>query len=477
MGGHGKALLIVAFVILAAVALFSAGVLSMPVFVSTALVAGVTAIAVAGAALAKNRRRSESRPQARVTPASAATTSRPEHAPVPIGLHAAEQPRHDAEANPKLVGFLQDLIAADTKDRVQSAVKLNLPAMLGARRVWVATQLRGPRQAIALESGEMIDRQLLMTDGQEWTTFQLRVEQDVIGVLGVESTGGLKPHAKHLIEIVTPAIAKALATVNTIETLREASLVDLLTGMATRGEGANRLRAELKRAQRTGASTAVLMLDLDRFKAINDRYGHATGDAVLTAVGRTLNKTLRASDSRSRWGGEEFLIVLPETDLKRAQAAAHGILRNIASTTVSTETGSVGTTVSIGLTIARPTEVDLHAIVRRADIALYRAKESGRACVRVVLGDLEGKPVGLGGSDPPKPSRPPLPFPDRRNPFRPDRRTVRSPGRRSTDPRPPSAQNAALPVDAAKRVDAQARTSLRWDASARREHPPHRHIL
>ncbi len=461
MGVHGKALLIVAFVILAAVALFSAGVLSVPLFVSTALVAAVAAIGVAGAAWVMNRERPASHPEPRVAPPSAAPASRPENAPVPIGLHAAEQPRHDGEANRKLVGFLQDLLAADTKERVHSAVKLNLPTVLGARRVWVATQPRGPRQVIGLESGEMIDRQLLMTDGEEWTTFQLRVEEDVIGVLGVERTGGLKPHAKHLIEIVTPAIAKALANVNTIETLREASLVDLLTGTATRGEGANRLLAELKRAQRTGTSTAVLMLDLDRFKAINDQYGHATGDAVLTAVGRTLNKTLRASDSRSRWGGEEFLIVLPETDLKRAQAAAHGILRNIASTTVSTEAGSVGTTVSIGLTIARPTEVDVHAIVRRADIALYRAKESGRACVRVVLGDLEGKPVGLGGSDRAKPTRPPLPFPDRRNPFRPDRRGVRSPGRRSTDPRPPADENLADPADSAERVDDQARTSLR----------------
>src|SRR5690606_6420444 len=107
------------------------------------------------------------------------------------------------------------------------------------------------------------------------------------------------------------------------------------------------------------SSMAVLMLDLDRFKSINDRYGHAVGDAVLTEVGRILQRTLRASDCRSRWGGEEFLVVLPDTDLTRAQIVASGLLRNIASVTVPGPAGPVGCSVSIGVTITRPGETDI----------------------------------------------------------------------------------------------------------------------
>jgi diguanylate cyclase (GGDEF)-like protein len=129
----------------------------------------------------------------------------------------------------------------------------------------------------------------------------------------------------------------------------------------------------------------VLMLDLDQFKSINDRFGHAVGDAILGTVGRRIMGTLRASDIRVRWGGEEFLIVLPETDLAKAQVVANGLLREIATATVATPDGPIGSTVSIGITLSRPGETDAAAMIRRADMALYQAKAAGRACVRVVL--------------------------------------------------------------------------------------------
>jgi diguanylate cyclase (GGDEF)-like protein len=123
---------------------------------------------------------------------------------------------------------------------------------------------------------------------------------------------------------------------------------------------------------------AVLMLDLDQFKSINDRFGHAAGDAMLAVVGRTIMRTLRATDVRVRWGGEEFLVVLPETDLPRAQVVAKGLLREISAATVATPSGPVGSTVSIGITISRQGETDAAAMLRRADTALYRAKAAGR---------------------------------------------------------------------------------------------------
>jgi diguanylate cyclase (GGDEF)-like protein len=339
--------------------------------------------------------------------------------------------------------FAQELVSATTIERLRAVLIRHLPPLVGSRRVWLTSHLQGRTQMIIPEQTAGTDRDKLLDDGaQEWTTFLLRVETSVIGVLGVESRSGLSPRVKHLIPHLTPMIAQALHTAQTMDALRETSLVDLLTGVATRREGITRLGAEIKRAQRTGMPMAVMMLDLDRFKAINDRFGHAIGDSVLTGVGRTMVQKLRASDIRCRWGGEEFLIVLPETDLTRAQGVATGLLRDIAALKVSTPAGVVGTTASIGLTMARPGETNSEAIIRRADMALYQAKAAGRACVRVVLGDQQGEPVAVGPTRPADKSPPStLPFPDRRNQQRPDRRRVPGPGRRRTDPPPQWREN------------------------------------
>lgn len=395
----------------------------------------------------------------------------------PLSRHATDSPPEPEAAAPqdtRLLSFAQDLVGATSGARVKKVIGQHLPPLLGTRRVWIASYLPG-RQQVIVPDGEGATREPMLTrDGQEWTTFVLRVEGEPIGLLGVESVGGLRGDVRRVVELVTPILAQALKTAEAVDTLRETSLVDLLTGTATRREGLTRLRGEIKRAQRTGSAMAVLMLDLDRFKSINDRFGHATGDALLSAVGQTMTRTLRASDIRSRWGGEEFLIVLPETDLNRALIVAQGLLRNIAAATVATATGPVGSTASIGLTISRPGETEAEPIIRRADMALYRAKESGRGCVRVVLADRHGNPTMPAGGDGPGGAAPDtgaaaaapetapatpatLPFPDRRNPGRGDRRRVPSPGRRATDPKP---VGGAAPAESTPE-DRRARSNLR----------------
>ncbi|MBA3269196.1 MAG: GGDEF domain-containing protein [Acidobacteria bacterium] len=336
------------------------------------------------------------------------------------------------------LSFMQELVASPEHDGLRATLQKHLPRMLGSRVVWITSYLENRRQVIVAPALNAAPGALLNADGQAWTTYALRIGPDVIGGIGVDSALELPPQVKRLMQLIAPIIAQAVNTAHMVETLKEASLVDLLTGAATRREGLSRFRAESKRAQRTGVSMAVLMLDLDRFKSINDRFGHGSGDAVLTAVGRTMLTTLRASDVRCRWGGEEFLIVLPDTDLNRAQVVAAGLLRNIAATVVPTPAGPVSSSASIGLTICRPGETDVDAIIRRADMALYRAKEAGRACVRVVLGDRDSSPVGVAGSPQAARTTSPvtLPFPDRRNPLSADRRGAPSPGRRRTDPAP-----------------------------------------
>jgi diguanylate cyclase (GGDEF)-like protein len=230
--------------------------------------------------------------------------------------------------------------------------------------------------------------------------------------------------------------------------MREASLVDPLTGCATRAEGSRRLEAELRRAQRSRTSLAVLMLDLDHFKSINDRFGHKTGDAALTAVGETLLTTLRASDVRCRWGGEEFLLVLPDANVERAQRAADKLRQRIASTPIGVGDQVVSVTASIGLTLSVGDETDAQLLITRADSAMYEAKRTGRNRTSIVLaGPAAGRRSAIQRADDPAAYTEPLIRGDlvtepaghewdgveRRDPHRRDRRGTPSPGRRATD--------------------------------------------
>ena len=334
--------------------------------------------------------------------------------------------------------FTHELFAAQTTPDVKGVVARHLPEVVGTDRLWVSGFAGGRRQMIVPGDGDGASEQRLTADFQEWTTVPLRAGEHVVGLMGVESTHARSGAVRRAMATMAPLIGQALQNAASTDLLREASLVDSLTGTATRREGLARLHAELKRAQRTGASTAVMLLDLDRFKAINDRCGHAMGDAVLTAVGQTLRRTLRASDIRCRWGGEEFLVVLPDTDLERARVVAQGLLRNIAAATVPTPNGPVGSTTSIGLTMTRPGELNLEAILQRADMALYRAKHAGRGCVEVAADSSAGESVTAAPQPAGGTGERTLPFPDRRNPGRRDRRQVPGPGRRATDPQPAS---------------------------------------
>jgi diguanylate cyclase (GGDEF)-like protein len=449
MSAQIKALFIVVL-LLAAATVLNAAYLQRP---EVAIALGLLALGLLGFGVGFGMRR---QPEASSPPDQTIESSNAATSEDPPDVARADREQDEAPVtNEALIQFAQELVAATTMERFRRVISAHLPMLLGTRRVWIAGRTRRARQVIVPERPDgTAPEDLLDADGREWTTFALRIDGESVGVLGVETSGGVRPRVRQLVQLVAPMIAQAITTAQAMDTLRETSLVDLLTGLATRPEGMSRLESEIKRAQRSGTTMAVLMLDLDQFKSINDRFGHAVGDTMLGAVGRTIMRTLRASDIRVRWGGEEFLIVLPETDLPRAQVVASGLLREIAAAMVATPSGPTGSTVSIGVTISRPGETDAAAMIRRADTALYHAKAAGRACVRVVLGDRTGHPLPV--SPPPAPSSlaaayhaPTLPFPDRRNPHRSDRRRVPSPGRRTTDPKSEGAVDDALRREAA----------------------------
>ncbi len=153
--------------------------------------------------------------------------------------------------------------------------------------------------------------------------------------------------------------------------------IDPLTGAYNRRQGDAFIAAEFSRRDRGGLLFAALMLDIDHFKLVNDRFGHQAGDAVLRALVQTCKRTLRTSDMLVRWGGEEFLLLLPGTDTAAAMSAAERIRAALAATTVDDEGGApMNFTVSIG--VAVPTNNDPRELLRRSDVALYAAKEGGR---------------------------------------------------------------------------------------------------
>jgi len=161
-------------------------------------------------------------------------------------------------------------------------------------------------------------------------------------------------------------------------TLQAASLTDPLTGLANRRHLVERFRREAMRAQRTGGPMVVLLADVDRFKAVNDTWGHETGDAVLAAIADVLQANLREYDLCGRWGGEEFLILLPETTLEGGLAVAEKLRAAVATC----EPGGImrpeiEVSLSVGVTLYDADE-PIETSISRADGALYEAKTAGR---------------------------------------------------------------------------------------------------
>ncbi len=156
------------------------------------------------------------------------------------------------------------------------------------------------------------------------------------------------------------------------------ALVDVLTGLANRRQGEEALVAELARAQRHGGSVGLILVDLDDFKSINDRYGHPTGDLVLRAFADTLRETLREIDVAARWGGEEFAVVLPGSDLEGTAQVADRLRSALADRSIASLDGDlIQVTASFGAA-ASDGHGEVDELVEAADDALYRAKRAGK---------------------------------------------------------------------------------------------------
>jgi diguanylate cyclase (GGDEF)-like protein len=161
------------------------------------------------------------------------------------------------------------------------------------------------------------------------------------------------------------------------EDLVNLACCDSLTGLINHKTAMIRFEEEINSQNRFGDSLSCLMLDVDHFKNVNDRYGHQIGDAALVKVAKTLCEMTRRYDSVCRYGGEEFMIIMPKTDLRTAGIVAERILKKIADDSIDIPEGQFSLTMSCGLAQRCENET-ASEVIRRADAALYQAKDEGR---------------------------------------------------------------------------------------------------
>jgi diguanylate cyclase (GGDEF)-like protein len=313
---------------------------------------------------------------------------------------ATKEAQQRADELERLVGFGQALGRSLDFDSIRMAVAQHLPSLAGTEKVWVLVQQGSDWQALTgelrgadelLQWGELAEQ--FLASGPDKTPnslsdrsvgFPLIVGGKAMGVLGVRPDGGvLATERRRILEAAAALLAVSVKNAQLFREVRDNSVKDSLTGCFNRGHALDVIDAELRRARRSQTPVTMIMFDIDHFKDVNDRYGHLCGDAVLAAVGRRMKEVLRGSDLKCRCGGDEFMVLLPETPLHGARRVADTLRREIAERPVPWAGEGLTITASFGLAQTLPGEVNVQAVIARADQALYRAKDDGRNCVRI----------------------------------------------------------------------------------------------
>ncbi len=167
------------------------------------------------------------------------------------------------------------------------------------------------------------------------------------------------------------------------EELHQLATTDGLTGLTNRREFMDIARREFSRAKRHESDLSLILMDIDHFKQVNDTYGHDVGDEVLKVLAKSGAGVIRDHDIFCRFGGEEFTVLLPGTDLKGAIAMAERLRVLLAQTSVPFEGGAVQFTISAGISTVNPGMNTIETLIKQADLSLYEAKSRGRNCIRV----------------------------------------------------------------------------------------------
>ena len=311
----------------------------------------------------------------------------------------------------QLVVFGQALGRSLDVETIRSVATKQLPALTGSADVWVMIYKDGLSQSLlgstvdgAVDADgavgdharvDIADRALI-GDHVRGASSLFTTEGHVcmpmvagghpVGVLGVpETPEPLSEGRQRTLAAAATLLGISLRNAQLFHDLQEINQHDGLTGCFNRTHALQLIDNELRRARRSQSPVSLIMFDLDHFKDVNDRHGHLCGDAVLAAVGAKMRDILRGSDLKCRYGGEEFLVVLPDTPLDGAKRVADTLRRELSDTPIQWRDEAVSITASFGVTCSLPSEINTEAFISRADGALYRAKDQGRNCVRLSL--------------------------------------------------------------------------------------------
>jgi diguanylate cyclase (GGDEF)-like protein/PAS domain S-box-containing protein len=211
---------------------------------------------------------------------------------------------------------------------------------------------------------------------------------DFLGVLFVFSDQAFYETDLKILELFSAHAAAAIRNALLHQQLSMLAITDSLTGIINRRHFFELSETEFQEAVRYNRPFSVLMFDLDLFKLVNDKYGHSKGDDILRTVAQRCAATVRQTDILGRYGGEEFVAVLPQTGSRKAAALADRLRQVISSSPIATETGSLTITASFGVSTLTADVQDLMKLLNRADAALYQAKQSGRNRVCIWAEDM-----------------------------------------------------------------------------------------
>jgi len=219
------------------------------------------------------------------------------------------------------------------------------------------------------------------SDGRQHCCLPMTMQGESIGLLYLSEleSGQLTPDSERLAASVAEHITLALANLRLRETLRTQSIQDPLTGLFNRRYLEETAAREIERASSSQHSLGMILLDVDHFKRFNDTFGHQAGDTVLREVGRFLNRNIRGKDLACRYGGEEFIVIIPEATLDYTIQRASYLRSGIKSLRIEHDGQMLGSiTSSFGVACFPEHGQTLQAVIAAADAALYRAKASGR---------------------------------------------------------------------------------------------------
>jgi diguanylate cyclase (GGDEF)-like protein len=324
----------------------------------------------------------------------------------------AEQERVRSEGLERLVGLSRALAAVSDFTHLNQVISRYLPRFTGDRAAWLLICQQGCWDVLVRDADDRSSADHLQAIAERAFCAQsirageatyvridglvcvpMMVGAHPAGIILVQDRPTLSEEDCRTLEAAAALAAIAVRNVRTLIETREHSLRDGLTGCFNRAHAVDTLKGELRRAERAKAPLSMIMFDVDGFKGVNDGHGHLAGDQILAEVGARLSEVLRTSDVKCRYGGDEFLIILPETPALGARQVAESIRQEMARIVLKAGEAEVRVTVSVGIATTEQEEASVQAFIARADRELYRAKRGGRN--RVCGGEKEAAAAPL----------------------------------------------------------------------------------